>query len=196
MNVEAPKLLSVFDFLAWDAEQEGRFELLDGLIVAMATPSRRHARLIRRLYRTIDRACGERCDVYVGDMTVRIEQMLRHSAPKRDIVVTCDERDRRFEDLGSAAISYPKLVVEVLSPRTAASDLNSKVRSYFAIPTVEEYLCVDSRERFAVLHRRSETDNVVETWPTSTIELAAIGVELSLDGLYEGLFRDETVPGR
>lgn len=124
--MEAPKLLSVSDFLAWDARQEDRFELLDGIIVAMASPSRRHAALIRRLYRTIERACGERCDVYVGDMTVRIEQTLRHNAPKPDIVVTCDEHDRRPEDLSLATISYPKVVVEVLSPTTAASDLNSK----------------------------------------------------------------------
>ena len=194
MSGEAPKLLSVSDFLAWDARQEDRFELLDGIIVAMASPSRRHAALKRRLYRTIKRACGERCDVYVGDMTVRIEQTLRHNAPKPDIVVTCDERDRRPEDLSLATISYPKVVVEVLSPTTAASDLNSKVHSFFALPTIEEYVCVDSRKRFAVLHRRSGPDEVVETWPTSMIQLRSIGAELSIDELYDGLFQDRASP--
>ena len=180
--MEDPRPLSVAEFLAWEARQTANHELLDGVIVAMSNPTKAHGRLVRRLNRAIDAAVGDDCDVYAGDMTVRIEGVERDSAPRPDIVVTCDEFDRHAGDGAERTISRPKLVVEVLSPRTAAADLGAKLRNYFSIPTVEEYLLVDSRTRAVSLYRRVDGE-VVATWP-DPIVLTSIGCEITVETLY------------
>ena len=185
--MESPKPLTVAEFLAWEARQETDHELIDGTIVAMSNPTRRHARIVRRLRDAIAPALHDDCDLYVGDMTVKIEATVRHNATRPDIVVTCDERDRRPEDDDDIAIRFPKLIVEVLSPTTAATDLGPKAHSYFMIPTLQEYLIVDSRKRFIVLHKRVG-DHVIESWPISRIELDSIATVIGVDELYGGIF--------
>ncbi len=125
------KPVTIAELLAWEARQTSNHELIDGVIVAMSTPTKARGRLVRRLNRTIDAAVGDACDVYLGDMTVRIEGLERDNAPRPDIVVTCDERDRLSHDEDDRTISRRKLVVEVPSPRTAARDLVTKLRNYF-----------------------------------------------------------------
>ena len=184
--MEDAKPITIAEFLAWEARQTTDHELIEGVIVAMPTPKKAYGRLVRRLNRTIDAAVGDTCDVYLGDMTVRIEGLERDNAPRPDIVVTCDERDRRPNDEDDRTISWPKLVVEVLSPRTAAKDLVTRLRNYFSIPTVEEYLIVDSRARSVIVHRRTG-EQVVTMWPDTAIELSSIDRTISLDDLYDGI---------
>ena len=83
-------------------------------------------------------------------------------------------------------IRWPKLIVEVLSPRTAAQDQGSKLRNYFTIATMKEYLIVDSRSRGVTLHRRIGSQ-VVTSWPDALVRLESIGCEFSLERLYDGL---------
>ena len=96
--MEVPKPLSIAEFLAWEARQTTSHELIDGVIVAMFNPTKAHGRLVRRLNRVIDAAAGDACDVYLGDMTVSIAGDIRDNAPRPDIAVTCDERDRQPYD--------------------------------------------------------------------------------------------------
>lgn len=178
-----PNLVRVDAFLAWEARQSIPHELIDGLIVAMSNPTRAHGRLVRRLNRAIDAACGDACDVYLGDMTVRIAGSERDNAPRPDIVVTYDDRDRHPRDEFDRTICYPKLIAEVLSPRTAAQDLGTKLRSDFSIATMEEYLVVDSRKRSVILHRRVH-GSVVTTWPEDVVRLESLHCHVEIDALY------------
>ena len=184
--MEVPKPLGIAEFLAWEARQTTNHELIDGVIVAMSNPTKAHGRLVRRLNRVIDAAVGDACDVYLGDMTVSIAGEVRDNAPRPDIAVTCDERDSQPYDASDATIRWPKLIVEVLSPRTAAQDQGSKLRNYFTIATLEEYLIVDSRSRGVILHRRIGSQ-VVTSWPDALVRLESIGCEFSLERLYDGL---------
>jgi Uma2 family endonuclease len=145
--MEVPKPLSLAEFLAREARQTTGHELIDGTIVPTPTSTKAHGRLVRRLNRVIDAAVGDACDVYLGDMTVSIAGAVRDNAPRPDIAVTCDERDRQPYDASDLTIRWPKLIVEVLSPRTAAQDQGSKLRNYFTIASMEEYLIVASRSR-------------------------------------------------
>ena len=53
------------------------------------------------------------------------------------MVVTCDER-------ATELLQYPKLIIEVLSPSTAGFDRGDKFKFYRRIPTLEEYVLIDS----------------------------------------------------
>ncbi len=184
--MEVPKPLSLVEFLTWEARQTTAHELIDGVIVAMSNPTKAHGRLVRRLNRVIDAAVGDACDVYLGDMTVSIAGDVRDNAPRPDIAVTCDERDRQPYDASDLTIRWPKLIVEVLSPRTAAQDQGAKLRNYFTIASMEEYLIVDSRSRGVILHRRT-AGHVMTSWPDDIVRLESIDCEFRVDQLYDGL---------
>ena len=51
-------------------------------------------------------------------------------------------------------IPNPVVVVEVLSPSTAADDQGVKLDGYFSLPSVQHYLIVDPDRRVMIHHKR------------------------------------------
>ena len=59
------------------------------------------------------------------------------------------------EQIADALVkSQAKLVVEVLSPATAAFDRGDKFAAYRLLPTLQEYLLIDTDKRRCDLYRR------------------------------------------
>jgi len=69
-----------------------------------------------------------------------------------NLVVNCDKRDLEATKL----IRYPKLIVEVLSPSTAARDRVQKFRELQRSETLQEYVLVDYESMRVECFRRSE----------------------------------------
>jgi Uma2 family endonuclease len=81
------------------------------------------------------------CLVLSSDIKVRLEEANCYYYP--DVAVTCDERDTgSTEDF----ILYPSLVVEVLSPSTAAFDRGDKFADYQTSPSLQEYVLITQSE--------------------------------------------------
>lgn len=70
-----------------------------------------------------------------------------------NVFVTCDERDHQADVL----MTSPKLIVEMLSDSTAAFDRGDKLAIYRQIPTLEEYLLIDTGSQRADCFRRDAT---------------------------------------
>ena len=68
-----------------------------------------------------------------------------------DVMVTCDERDRRAE----LASEHPRIVVEVPSDSTAAYDRGTKFAADRKLADLREYLLVDVDQRRLELCRRA-----------------------------------------
>jgi Uma2 family endonuclease len=178
------------EYLRWESVQDERHEYEDGEIVALAGATKNHERIATSLLVAIAphvRARG--CDVFKGDTKVQPPLGARYYYP--DIVVTCDARDLLAGggDGGSDdVVRYPQLIIEVLSERTARRDLTTKFRAYRSIPTLQEYVVVDSREIGATTFRRGEDgewSQVAFTDPPSALTLASIGLDVPLAALYE-----------
>jgi Uma2 family endonuclease len=58
------------------------------------------------------------------------------------------------------AITDPIIVVEVLSPSTAAIDHGRKLSGYFSLPSVEHYLILDPERRAVIHHKRGQGDAI------------------------------------
>ena len=84
--------------------------------------------------------------------------------------------------------SAPSLVVEVLSPSTSAYDRGAKFAANRKLPSLSEYLLIDSERLSADLFRRDETGRWV-LYPFDTaaqqVELASVRLQLPLQVLYE-----------
>jgi Uncharacterized protein conserved in cyanobacteria len=129
------------EYLAWEREQPIRHEYIDGEVYAMTGGTLPHNDIsvnLTSMLRTTLRGTG--CKVRMSDAKVRISAKGPYFYP--DVVVTCDERDRRATEL----LQYPKLIVEVLSPSTAGFDRGDKFKFYRRIPTLEEYVLIDSEK--------------------------------------------------
>jgi Uma2 family endonuclease len=59
-------------------------------------------------------------------------------------------------------IPNPVLLVEVLSPSTAADDHGLKLDGYFSVRSIEHYLIIDADRRIMIHHKRGR-DGAIET---------------------------------
>ena len=85
------------------------------------------------------------------------------------------------------------LIIEVFSPSTEREDRGRKKFDYFATPSIRQYAIIEQDERRIDLYTRagaSWTDEIVEA--TAVLKLSSIGVEVSLDAIYEDTELDAT----
>ncbi|MCI3281429.1 Uma2 family endonuclease [Synechococcus sp. PCC 6717] len=129
------------EYLAWEREQPIKHEYMDGEVYAMTGGTLPHNDITLNLYSQLRPHLRKRgCRINVADVTVQVSQRGPYFYP--DVVVSCDERDRRATE----AIQYPKLIVEVLSPSTAGFDRGDKFRFYRRISTLQEYVLIDAEK--------------------------------------------------
>jgi Uma2 family endonuclease len=166
------------DFLTFEGEDDTRYELRDGVVVAMAPPADHHGTIAGNAAIEIDRRLQARppCRAVV-EAGVRLDE---HNHYKADVAATCAPQER------APYVSEPFLVVEVLSPTTANEDLGVKVQRYKELPSVREVWVIDSRERWVQVWRRGEAG-----WPvplplkgSATFRSDALDDEVELDRLY------------
>jgi Uma2 family endonuclease len=128
---QPPGRMTVDEFLAWAmAQPEGRFELVDGAVVAMAPERAAHARLKARVWRAFDDQIRDRSlpwEALPDGMTVKVDD---HTAYEPDAQVQCGERLADEEVI----VATPVIVVEVLSPSTATRDTGAKLADYIRMP--------------------------------------------------------------
>jgi len=151
-------LLTVDEFLARAHEREGKWELRDGVVVCMSPERLGHGRTIRATVNALDgalRRAGTPCEAVADSVGVRISA---RSLLQPDALVYCGPRlpDDTLE------IPDPVLVVEVLSPSTAAYDQNDKLAAYFSLPSVMHYLILNPETHRGVHHKRGQGD-LIET---------------------------------
>jgi Uma2 family endonuclease len=179
---QPPGRMTVDEFLAWAmAQPEGRFELVDGKVVAMAPERVAHARLKSEVWlalRDAIKSAGLPCETLPDGMTVKIDD---HTAYEPDAQVHCGER--LADD--TVIVPAPVIVVEVLSPRTATRDTGAKLADYFRLMSLRPYLIVRTDQLTVIHHRRGDGDAIeTRVVPTGSVQLDPPGIVLELDRIY------------
>ena len=145
-------------FLAWAEGRDGRWELRDGQPVLMSPERALHALTKYAAQESLKSAiqkAGLPCRMFPDGMTVR---MNARTAFEPDALVVCPPPI----DLSTMEIPNPVIVVEVLSPSTAADDHGVKLDGYFSLASVEHYLILDADRRVMIHHRRGQA-GAIET---------------------------------
>jgi Uma2 family endonuclease len=96
------------------------------------------------------------CLVLTSDIKVRLEEANCYYYP--DVAVTCDERDINSTD---DFIRYPTLIIELLSPSTAAFDRGEEFADYQTLPSLREYVLINQSEMSVECFRISESEGWV-----------------------------------
>ena len=178
---QSKRRLSREEFLAWDATQTVRHEFIDGDIVARQGASDSHVtaagNVAIALRRHLD---GTPYRTFISDMKLEVRAVGAFFYP--DVLVTCSAADS-----ADAMIKRePVLLVEVLSPSTAAFDRGDKLEAYRSIDTLREYLLVDPDKRRADLYRLG-ADGLWVLHPFdvgSTVQLASVQLDIAPAALW------------
>lgn len=120
------RLLTYDDYFVMPDDGK-RYELIDGELLEMPAPSRRHQWVLGELYVALhaharNHGLGE---VYVAPLDIRLSP---HDVVQPDLVFVSKERLDLFDP--NALVGAPDLVVEILSPSTRSRDLGVKLRLY------------------------------------------------------------------
>lgn len=174
-------LFSAADYLAWEAAQPERHEYVDGEVFAMAGAEDRHVTVAGNLYITLrQHLSGTPCRTYMSDMRLHVAAANSYFYP--DVLVTCSAQDQ-----ASAMVkSEPRLIVEVLSPTTAAYDRGLKFGHYRTLPSLEEYLVVDLDTRASDCYRKG-SDGLWVLHPFAhgeAVALASVALTLTAAQLF------------
>ncbi len=175
--------MTIPEFLDWAERQaEGRYELVDGRIVAIAPERAQHSRAKSAVYsalRDAIKGAGLPCEAFADGMSVKISDA-RVREP--DASVQCGA----IVDTDSLFVPEPIIVVEVLSPSSVVTDTVAKFTEYFSVPSIRHYLIVDTETNTVVHHCRAVGGGIVSRIVTEgTIEFEPPGFAIPLDAVFE-----------
>ncbi len=171
------------EYLVRERAADYRSEYRDGDIVAMAGGSSNHSLVASNLIRALGNALDNQpCRVYTSDMRLLVRRHGLYTYP--DVMVVCGQPD--FTDETQDTLTNPTLVVEVLSPSTREYDLVKKFALYKAIPSLREYVLVDSERVHATVLRRTEGKWFIEMYDdrADTATLESVSCALPLEQVY------------
>ena len=192
MEIKEPALAygqrkyTIPEYLEMENAATEKHEYFLGEIFAMSGPKIQHNIIaMNTAVMLANKLKGKSCRPYNSDQRVHIEQNTLFTYP--DISVFCGEMQSLENDEWNAL--NPTVLVEVLSPSTKNYDRGEKFKLYRDIPTLKEYILIDSES----IHIEAFSINNSDHWELKeynsldeTLSIASIQTTLLLQDIYEG----------
>ena len=177
--------MSVAEYLRTEPSSPFKREYVEGFVYSLhgqAGASKAHVRICANITAALNadaRRAG--CRLYSSDMKLRLNAGPKFFYP--DVMVACgpDNPEDNFE-------TNPCLLVEVLSPSTAANDRLGKFGAYTALPSLQTYALVEQAERRVYIYQRQNQNWELEEWKESgQFAVPCLERALSLEEIYAGV---------
>lgn len=140
------------EYLALEEVSPLKHEYHNGKIYMMAGGTGDHSlvkvAVIRELSTRLRRTP---CRVYDSDMRLLVESENLYTYP--DAMVVCGKVE--YENKKETTLTNPILIIEVLSEATRVYDSTAKFAFYKKIPTLQEYLLIESIEPKILVYRKA-----------------------------------------
>jgi Uma2 family endonuclease len=172
--------MSLDEFLAWEAEQELRYEFDGFQPVAMTGGTIAHSEIATALVEVLHRRLrGLPCRALRGDLKILVAGRARYP----DAVVTCAPLPP-----DAVVIPEPVIVFKILSASTASMNPITKNEEYRATPSIQRYVMLEQTRMAATVFERSRTDWIGHILSgDAVLQFLEIGIELPLAEIYEGI---------
>ena len=186
MTAQPQREISPEEYLELEREADYKSEYYQGEVFAMAGAGRNHNRITENLSISIGSFLrGKSCRTYSSDLKIYIPDNGLYTYP--DLLVVCGKE--QFVDDKTDTLLNPRIIVEVLSKSTGSYDRGEKFQLYRSIPSLEEYVLIDSQRIAAEVFRKSEKgfwSLMSESYTLEgSIELASIGLTLPMRDIYD-----------
>lgn len=182
-RVTYEKFLEIVD------NSEQRYELIDGELYLMASPSFKHQVAVNELFVSFyNWLKGKRCRPLTSPFDVKLFNNAEKfeddpNVVQPDILVMCDEEkineDGKYEGI-------PTLIVEVLSKSSRRKDLLKKMNLYLN-SGISEYWIVDTDNKQVTVYNfknRNIIDSVAYTNNISVKSKVFVGLEIKLQDIF------------
>jgi Uma2 family endonuclease len=179
----SPKLTPV-EYFAWEEQQLYRHEYINGEVYAMSGGTQNHSRIALKFAALLDNHLSDgRCRVFNSDCRVNIRQTDDYIYP--DVSISCDQRDEKTTQY----ITYPCLIVEVLSESTEAYDRGNKFFRYRQNPQLQDYVLVSSQDIAIDLYRKGSDGRweIVNYRAGEVVELQSVDLSFPIEQVYRGI---------
>jgi len=180
------KLFSWDEYVAWEATQSLKYELVGGEVYAMGGGTGEHDTICNNLRGELrERLRGNPCRPQGPDLKV---QTGTGNGRYPDALVDCGKRE-----IGALQASDPVAVFEVLSRSTSWTDQNAKFDDYDATPTIQHYVLIFQDEMRVMAYGRDDKGRLdrgratVLRDPSESVSISSLEISLPLSAVYEGI---------
>ena len=181
-SLPAQTLFTPEEYMTQERKALHKSEYLNGQIFAMSGASRAHSLITGNIFYCLyNQLITSDCEVHSSDMRVQ-PSPIAYFYP--DVVVACNEP--RFEDDVFDTLLNPVVILEVLSPSTAAYDREEKFSHHKQLASLQDYILV-AQHKFSVEHYRRQDQYWEHTElcaPEDMLILASIECKISLHDIY------------
>jgi Uma2 family endonuclease len=179
--------ISIEDYLEMENASFEKHEYYRGEIFAMSGAKVPHVIITGNLFGSLlQKLKGKSCRPLNSDLRIHIEENTLFTYP--DISIVCGDIITLNNDNWN--VLNPTVLIEVLSKSTKNYDRGEKFKLYRNIPTLREYILVDSESIHLEIFRINENNHwELEEYDSlaETFEIAAIYESVSITEIYEGV---------
>jgi Uma2 family endonuclease len=178
--------LSIEEYLQFEKASNEKHEYYQGEIFAMSGASNSHNWIFTNLFVGMaNKLKGSPCRPYGTDMRMHIPENTLFAYP--DISIYCGPAQPT--DFDQESFLHPSVIFEILSPSTRQYDRGEKFKLYRDIPTLKEYVLVDSEsirvENFQI-NEKGFWELHEHKLPDDLVTISFLQICISLREIYDG----------
>ena len=176
--------LTPVEYFAWEEQQLCRHEYINGEVYAMSGGTQNHSRIALKVAALLNNHLPDG-DGRVFNSDCRVNIFETHDYTYPDASVSCDRRDENTTQY----ITYPCLIVEVLSESTEAYDRGNKFFRYRQNPQLRDHVLVSSQEIAIDLYRKDRDGRweIVNYRAGEVVELQSVDLSFPIEQVYRGI---------
>jgi Uma2 family endonuclease len=176
---------TVEEYLEMEKASTVKHEYFQGEIFAMSGAGDNHNEIFSNVFGEIaHKLKGKSCRPYGSDKRMNIPENTLFTYP--DISIYCNELIH--SDVDEDTSISPTVIIEILSPSTKNYDRGKKFNLYKDIPTLKEYIMIDSESVLVEAYYINENKN----WElkehkeiTDVLSFVSLGFDVALVNIYE-----------
>jgi Uma2 family endonuclease len=172
------------EYLEIERESEEKHEYYDGFVIAMSGARLRHNQIEANIIGIIvNYLSNKECQVLPLNMRVSTPNRDAYMYP--DATIVCGEPE--LEDDKFDTLLNPSVIFEIRSPSTQKYDTGYKLLHYKNIPSLKEYIMVDTGKRFVQIVKKQADgawrfEDIDDT--AGNLFIQTIGLNILFDDLY------------
>ncbi len=188
MGLPEINTITAQEYLEMEATSLDKHEFYQGKVFAMSGASIPHNIISRNLMLGLgNKLKGKGCMPFGSDLRIHIPTNSLYTYP--DLSIICGDIEKTNDKFDT--VTNPIVIIEILSESTRDYDRGTKFKLYRDIPSLKEYLLVDS-ESVSIEHYAINTDGKWQLNEYRTLEdemiLHNVSITLDVKEIYQDVY--------
>lgn len=182
------QMYTIAEYLERENLSDEKHEYFQGEIFAMAGASNAHNEIFTNVFIEVGiKLKGKPCRPFGSDKRLQIPENSLFTYP--DISIYCNNLIESKDDTNTSVL--PSVIIEILSASTKTYDRGNKFKLYRDIPSLKEYILIDSESIYIEAFYVNEKQNWELTEYKNihqVLNFTSLGFEIPLLEIYNKVF--------